>query len=128
MMQLLIKYGNIVPTTTTGHRLRYPLYLLLLLRQAGYIVNFSDFYSSRLIGKLTDFLQLQEFSLRKHNVVCSTSAAPRSQLSSLQPLLVASFFLSVLSTRHMMGSFLTLHSFSVTLFTLGLLLFLFCWK
>jgi hypothetical protein len=56
MIQLLIKYGNIVLTTTTGHRVRYHLYLLLLVRQAGYIVNLSDFYSYRLIGKLTVFL------------------------------------------------------------------------
>jgi hypothetical protein len=39
-----------------------------------------DFYSYRFIGKLTAFLQLQEFRLRKHNVTCSTSAAPRSRL------------------------------------------------
>jgi hypothetical protein len=30
-MQLLIKYGNIVLTTTTGHRVRYHLCLILLL-------------------------------------------------------------------------------------------------
>jgi hypothetical protein len=34
------------------------------LSQADYMVNLSDFYSYRLIGKLTDFLQLQEFSQR----------------------------------------------------------------
>ncbi len=39
MTQLLIKYGNIVPTTTTGHRVRYHLCLLLLVRLGGYIVN-----------------------------------------------------------------------------------------
>ncbi len=55
MIQLLIKYGNIVLTTTTGRRVRYHLWLLLLVRQAGYIVNLSDFYSYRIIGKLTDF-------------------------------------------------------------------------
>ena len=60
MMQLLIKYGNIVLTTTTGHRVRYHLCLLLLVCPTGYIVNLSDFYSYRLIGKLTAFLQLQE--------------------------------------------------------------------
>jgi hypothetical protein len=36
-------------------------------------VNLLDFYSYSLIGKLTAFLQLQEFSQRKHNVTCSTS-------------------------------------------------------
>jgi hypothetical protein len=33
----------------------YSICLLLLVRQAGYIVNLSDFYSYRLIRKLTDF-------------------------------------------------------------------------
>jgi hypothetical protein len=38
--------------------------LLLRVRVGGYIVNLLDFYSYRLIGKLTAFLQLQEFSQR----------------------------------------------------------------
>jgi hypothetical protein len=38
-------------------------------------VNLSDFYSYRLIGNLTAFLQLQEFSLCKPTVTSSTSAA-----------------------------------------------------
>ncbi len=64
MMQLLIKYGNIVLTTTTGRPVQYHLCLLLLVRVAGYIANLLDFYSYRIIGKLTDFFQLQEFSQR----------------------------------------------------------------
>jgi hypothetical protein len=80
-MQLLIKYGNIVLTTTTGHQVRYHLCLLLLVRQEGYIVNLSDFNSYRFIGKLTAFLQLQEFSFRNLPVASSTSAAPRSLIS-----------------------------------------------
>jgi hypothetical protein len=36
---------------------------------SGRIVNLSEFYSYRLIGKLTDFLQLQEFSFRRHTQV-----------------------------------------------------------
>jgi hypothetical protein len=47
------KYGNIVLTTTTGHRVWYRLCLVLIVHQAGYMVNLSDFYSYRLIGKLT---------------------------------------------------------------------------
>jgi hypothetical protein len=47
--------------------------LLLLERLGDYIVNLSDFYSYRLIGKLTAFVHLQEFSLRKPTVVSSTS-------------------------------------------------------
>jgi hypothetical protein len=82
MMQLLKKYGNIVMTTTTGHRVRYHLCLLLLVHQADYMVNLSDFYSYSLIGKLTAFLQLQEFSQRKHNVAYSTSTARLSLNSS----------------------------------------------
>ena len=42
--------------------------------------EFIHFYSYRLIGKLTAFLQLQEFSLRTLTVVSSTSAARLSLL------------------------------------------------
>jgi hypothetical protein len=42
------------------------------------MVNLSEFYSDRLIGKLTAFWQLQEFSLRNQTVDFSTSAARRS--------------------------------------------------
>ncbi len=92
MMKLLIKYGNIVLTTTTGRRVWYHLCLLLVVRVGGYIVNLLDFYSYRLIGKLTAFSQFQEFSQRKHNVACSTSAAPRSFNSSKpKPFTLANF-------------------------------------
>jgi hypothetical protein len=78
----LIKQGNIALTTTTIHRVRHHLCLLLLVRLGGYIVNLSDFYSYRLIGKLTAFLQLQEFSLRNLPVTSSTTAARLSLNSS----------------------------------------------
>ncbi len=55
MMPLLIKYGNIVLTTTTDHRGPHHLYLLWIVRVGGCIVNLSDFYSCRIIGKLTFF-------------------------------------------------------------------------
>ncbi len=61
MMQLLIKYGNIVLTTTTVHRVRYHLWLLLLVHLTGYIVNLSDFYSYTIIGKLTPFFNFRSF-------------------------------------------------------------------
>jgi hypothetical protein len=78
----LIKYGSIALTIITTHRAQSPLCLLLLVRLGGYIVNSLDCYSYRLIGKLTDFLQLQEFSLRNIMTVdSSTSAARRSLLS-----------------------------------------------
>jgi hypothetical protein len=74
----LIKYGNIERTITTIPLAQSPLCLILLVRLGGYIVNSLDYYSDRLIGKLTAFLQLQEFSLRNEPVTSSTSAARRS--------------------------------------------------
>ncbi len=65
-------YNNNPPNTIV---FMYTLFLLFLVRLGGYIVNLSNFYSYRLIGKLTTFLQLQEFSLSKHIVTSSTTAA-----------------------------------------------------
>ena len=48
-------------TITTIPLVQSPLCLLLLVRLGGYIVNLCAFYSYKLIGKLTAFLQLQEF-------------------------------------------------------------------
>jgi hypothetical protein len=88
LMRLLLTRSESIDLTTTITLLTlYHLYLLLLVRLGGYIANLSDFYSCRLIGKLTAFLQLQEFSLRKPTVVCSTSAA-RFSLSSSKVKLV----------------------------------------
>jgi hypothetical protein len=80
MMQLLIKYGNIVLTTTIGRRVRYHLCLLFLVRVGGYIANLLDFYSYRLIGKLTVFSELQEFSQRNLPVEDSFTFAARLSL------------------------------------------------
>jgi hypothetical protein len=77
----MIKYGNIALTTTITLLVRYHLYLRLLVRLGGYIVYLSDFYSYRLIGKLTVSLQLQEFSLFNMIVSSSTSVARRSPSS-----------------------------------------------
>ncbi len=53
----MIKYGNIKLITTLPLLTVYHLYLLLIqVRLGGYIVNLSDFYSYRLIGKLTFFV------------------------------------------------------------------------
>jgi hypothetical protein len=46
------------------------------------MVNLSDFYSYRLIGKLTAFLQLQEFSLRKQTPVATSTSVARLSLPS----------------------------------------------
>ena len=83
----VIKYGNIELTTTTGPQVRYHLYLLLRVRVGGYIVILSDFYSYRLIEKLTVFLQIQEFSQCKPTVTSSTSA-PRIFSNSSKAKLV----------------------------------------
>jgi hypothetical protein len=52
-------------------------------------VNLSDFYSDRIIGKLTAFLQIQEFILYNLPVVSSTSAARLSLNSSKVGLALA---------------------------------------
>jgi hypothetical protein len=60
----------------------YPLYRLMLVRLRSYIVNWSDFYSDSLIGKLTAFLQLQEFCQHNQIVDSSTTSARLSLTSS----------------------------------------------
>ena len=82
MRRPLTRSESIELTITIGLLTQYHLYLLLLVRLGGYIGNLYAFYSYRLIGKLTAFLQLQEFSLRNLTVDTSTSAARRSLLSS----------------------------------------------
>ncbi len=74
----LTKLENIALTIITILRMLSPLCLLLLIRPGGYIVTFCSFYFYKLIGKLTAFLQLQEFSFRNQPVVSSTTAARRS--------------------------------------------------
>ena len=75
----LTKYGNITLTIITIHLTQSPLYLLLLVRLGGYIVNSLDCYSYRLIGKLTSFLNLQEFNFLNPTVDYSTSSTPLSR-------------------------------------------------
>ncbi len=47
------KYGNIGLTTTTFHQVWCHLCLVFLVRLGGYIETLTDFYSYRIIGKLT---------------------------------------------------------------------------
>jgi hypothetical protein len=77
---------NIARTIIIIHLTLSLLCRLLLVRLDDYIVNLSDFYSYRLIGKLTAFLQLQEFSQRNQTwgLRTSTFAARRSQISLSQ--------------------------------------------
>jgi hypothetical protein len=44
-----------VASNTDGASIVHHLYLLLRVRVGGYIVNLLDFYSYRIIGKLTAF-------------------------------------------------------------------------
>jgi len=60
--------------------MNYDLCLLLLVRLGGYIVNLSDFYSYRLIGKL---LQLQEFSFHNQPVEDSSTFSTRRSSRTL---------------------------------------------
>jgi hypothetical protein len=78
----LTRSESIELTTIITHLRLLHLCLLLQVRLGGYMVNSCDFYSYRLIGKLTAFLQLQKFSLRKPTVASSTSAARLSLHSS----------------------------------------------
>ena len=69
----------IVPLTVSA------LCLLLLVRLGVYIVNWCVFYSYRLVGKLTTFLELQEFSFRNLTVDSSTTVVcPSPHNSSLR--------------------------------------------
>jgi hypothetical protein len=55
-MRLLLTRSESMDLTTTIRLITlYHLCLLLLVRLGGYMVNLSDFYSYRLIGKLTAF-------------------------------------------------------------------------
>ncbi len=86
-----------------------PLCLLLLVRPGDYIVTLCVFYFYKLIGKLTAFLQLQEFSLRNMTMVSSTTAATKithspitlAKLSSIN--LVSIFRLVSRTTQCMRG-------------------------
>ncbi len=72
---LLTRSENIVMTIIIIRLTLSRLCRLLLVHQTDYIVNLSDFYSYSLIGKLTAFLQLQEFSQRNLIVGISTSTS-----------------------------------------------------
>ncbi len=64
MRLLMTRSVNITWNIITTHLTLSRLCRLLLVRMDVYIVTLSDFYSYRIIGKLTDFLHLQEFSQR----------------------------------------------------------------
>ena len=78
MRLLLTKLENITLIIITIPLTLSPSYLLFLVRLEGYIVNLCDFYSYKIIGKLTSFLHLQEFNLFNLPVTSSTSVVRRS--------------------------------------------------
>jgi hypothetical protein len=80
----LTKYEHTAQNIIIAPLTLSPLCLLLLVRLGVYTVNLCAFYFYKLIGKLTAFLQLQEFSLRNLPVDSSTSAARRSPHSQIK--------------------------------------------
>ncbi len=63
---------NITPTLITFLRTFSSVSQLLVVRLGGSIVNLCVFYSYKLIGKLTVFLKVQEFSLKVGNTLVRT--------------------------------------------------------
>ena len=94
MMQLLIKYGNIVLTTTTGRRVRYHLCLLLLVRQTGYIVN-DKRLSSRYARKRRSSCQ-EEKKLKKKWLEAEDSFDSLDRLRDGKPKTVVASFRAAL--------------------------------
>ncbi len=80
MRLLMTRSVNIARTIITTRLTLSRLCRLFLVRMDVYIVTLSDFYSYRLIGKLTDFFQFQEFSQRNQTweIRTSTFAVRRS--------------------------------------------------
>jgi hypothetical protein len=67
-MRLLLTRSESMDLTTTITLITlHHLCLLLLVRLGGYIVNLSDFYSYRLIGKLTAFFAASGVQLGQPN-------------------------------------------------------------
>jgi hypothetical protein len=91
MKLILTKLENIVLTIITILPSLYPSFLLLLVRLGDNIVNLCDLYSYKVIGKLTGFLQLQEFNLDNLPVVSSTSSVWCSPSSLNEKLSIFSF-------------------------------------
>jgi hypothetical protein len=76
--RLLTKLSDTVPTIIIVPLMLFPLCLLLLVRLDASTVSLCSFYFCRLIGKLTAFLQLQEFSLRNPPFTTVARGSPRS--------------------------------------------------
>ena len=78
----LTKFDSIALTIIIVPQTLSPSCLLSLVHLGVYIVNLCAFYSYRIIGNLTAFLQLQEFSLRIMTVASSTTSVRRSPHTS----------------------------------------------
>jgi hypothetical protein len=82
MRLTLIRSESIELTVRITHLTLFHLCLLSLVRLTGYIVNLWNFYSYRIIGKLTVFLKSQEFRLCILPVESSTSWHLTSKVGS----------------------------------------------
>jgi hypothetical protein len=91
MKLMMTRSVNIVWTIITTRLTLSRLSRLLIVRMDVYIVTLSDFYSYSLIGKLTVFLQFQEFSQRNQTweLRAFTFATCLSWISSKCGLLLA---------------------------------------
>ncbi len=80
----LTRSVNIVWTIIIIHLMLSLLCRLLLVRMVDCTVNLSGFYSYRIIGKLTAFLQLQEFSQRFSSMLKSRVGNIMDKTSALR--------------------------------------------
>ncbi len=71
MTHLILSYAPTTILIRPGVSVSCPL---LQVRLSAYIVNLSEFYSYRIIGKLTAFLHLQELCLRNKIMDFSTTS------------------------------------------------------
>ena len=109
MRLLLTRSGNIALTIIITLLTLSLLCRLFPVRLGGFIVNLSEFYSYRIIGKLTDFLKLQEFSqwnqtwdhsstfATRFFLPCSNHAYHRSSIKTCHYLLIISLNLDGVS-------------------------------
>jgi hypothetical protein len=110
----MTKSVNIARTIITTRLTLSRLCRLLLVRLDVYIVTLSDFYSYRLIGKLTAFLQFQEFEQSAQSNLGATwfhfrLAAVLNQLKSKCGLLLAKAA-ALRVTLNLDGAPITFHS------------------
>jgi hypothetical protein len=79
---MLTRFESIELSIIITHRMLLHSCLLLLVRLGGYIVNSCNFYSYRLIGKQTAFLQLHQLAHSTSGLFYFRRAAFSTQLKA----------------------------------------------